>query len=526
MSGNRKTIIQLSCFIVLCFAATMIFNGCADKSCSFDGKRYLPTPSPVSVPPNDAAFDAMFFKNYGVNPFIDTDDDNLSTFAVDTDTGSYTMCRNYLNRNSLPPDEAVRVEEFLNYFDYGYMPPSDEKAFAIHLEGAPSKFGQNNKYHMLRIGIKGREISATDRKPANLTFVIDVSGSMSREDRLGLVKETLHLLVEQLRPTDRIAIVVYGSSAKVVLNPTDTESKFGKQRILAAIDALTPSGVTNAEEGITLGYDVAEKMMGNGDEINRVILCSDGVANVGKTGPKSIFKQIERQTKKGIFLSAIGFGMGNYNDVLMEQLGDKGNGHYAYVDSLDEARRVFVENLTGTLQVIAKDVKIQVDFNEEVVARYRLLGYENRDVADKDFRNDKVDGGEIGSGHSVTALYEIKFVEQPKTGSIATLRIRYKEPEGDMASEVARTITLSDFSKSFEAASPQFRLAAGVAEFAEIARKSYWAQGSSFSDVLKVLSAIDERNEDTSELLALVKKATKLNSEPVEITKRNEETDD
>ena len=529
MQANRKKIAGLLYPVAVFCAVALILNGCScdqacDKSCDKKAPcnitaRYMNQWGECEIPedmrpPNDAAYDAMFFKNYGVNPFIDTDDDNLSTFAIDTDTGSYTVCRNYLNRGSLPPDEAVRVEEFVNYFDYDYTSP-DDKAFAIHLEGAPSKFGLNDKYYLLRVGIKGREISAAERKPANLTFVIDVSGSMQREDRLGLVKKTLRLLVEQLRPSDQIAIVIYGSTARVVLDPSDVESRSSKKRVLEAIDSLQPSGCTNAEQGITLGYDVAEKMFGE-NEINRVILCSDGVANVGNTGPDSIFEQIKKQTKKGIFLSAIGFGMGNYNDVLLEQLGDKGNGHYAYVDTLDEARRVFVENLTGTLQVIAKDVKIQVDFNKNVVARYRLLGYENRDVADEDFRDDKVDGGEIGSGHSVTALYEIKFVAKPQKGPVATLRVRYKQPNEDVAQEVAREITVHDFAPSFDKATPQFQLAAAVAEFAEVARKSYWAQGSSYADVLKALTRIGSNDKDVAELCELVRKAEKLNSEPVE----------
>ncbi|RKX28454.1 MAG: VWA domain-containing protein, partial [Candidatus Zixiibacteriota bacterium] len=357
---------------------------------------------------NGEAFDAMFFKNYGVNPFVDTEDDNLSTFAIDVDDASYIMTRSYFDRGYLPPNEAVRIEEFINHFDYNYNPPR-EAAFQVYCEGASSKFGCKN-CRLLKIGIKGQEIQPEDRKPANLIFVVDVSGSMSREDRLGLVRKSLRLLIDELTPNDRVGIVVYGSSGRVVLEPTSLEEKF---KIEHAIEQLVPSGATNAEEGLKLGYEMAMKHFAP-DRINRIILCSDGVANVGRTGPDDILKQIKEYANKGITLTAVGFGMGNFNDVLMEKLGNKGNGSYAYVDKLPEARRVFVENLTGMLQVIARDVKIQVEFDPEVVRSYRLLGYENRDVDDNKFRDDKEDGGEIGAGHEVTALYEIKLhTERP-----------------------------------------------------------------------------------------------------------------
>ena len=358
-----------------------------------------------TTPPNGEDVDAMFFKTYGVNPFVDTEDDNLSTFAIDVDTGSYTVCRRYLQDGHLPPKEAVRVEEFVNYFNYDYPAPREDN-FAVFFEAMPWQFGQQRKNtHLMRIGLKAMEIPDEYRKPAILTFVIDVSGSMNREDRLGLVKQSLKMLIDKLRPEDQIGIAVYGSRGREVLPHTGLENK---QRILKAIRSLESEGSTNAEEGIRIGYDMAEEAFADG-YINRVILCSDGVANVGNTGPEEIFKQIKSRADKGITLSALGFGMGNYNDVLMEQLGDKGNGYYAYIDTLDDAKRLF-SNLTGALQVVARDVKIQVDFNPDVVRSYRLIGYENRDVADVDFRNDQVDGGEIGAGHATTALYELKLL--------------------------------------------------------------------------------------------------------------------
>jgi Ca-activated chloride channel family protein len=467
--------------------------------------------------PNDQAFDSMFFEHYGVNPFIDTEDDHLSTFAMDVDTASYTVARRYVNEGYLPPKEAIRVEEFINYFPQSYPgPEEDEGAFAIHLEGAPSAFGGEN-YYLLRIGIQGKRIADEDRKDAVLTFVIDVSGSMDRENRLGLVKRALRLLVDELRPTDQVGIVVYGSNAYPILEPTRAGDK---ERILRAIDRLQSEGSTYAEAGLREGYRMASRAYEPG-AINRVILCSDGVANVGETGADGILKVIAEHADGDITLSTVGFGLGNYNDVLMEQLADKGNGNYAYVDTLDEARRIFVENLTGTLQVIARDSKIQIDFNPEVISRYRLLGYENRAVADEDFRNDEVDAGEVGAGHSVTALYEIKFQKGAEgdeaMGRALTVHVRYQDPDDSRVREVAREFWRDEFQARFEEASPMFRLTAAVAEYAEILRESYWAQESDLNTVLAVaqfaggaLAADEALEKEVAEFVWLVAKAKNL----------------
>ena len=344
---------------------------------------------------NGEPYDATFFENYGTNPFIDTEDDHLSTFALDVDTASYTVIRRFLRDGNWPDKDAVRVEEVINYFDWRYADP-EEGAFSLHLEGAPSPFG-GDKYWLVKIGVQGRHINTEQRQDAMLTFVIDVSGSMAAENRLGMVKRALHLLVNELRSSDRVAIVVYGSDARMVLPPTRASNS---ETILEAIDRLEPEGATNAAAGLQMAYQVASEAYREG-EINRLILCSDGVANVGVTGADEILATIERFARRNIALSTVGFGMGNFNDVMMEQLADKGNGNYAYVDTLEEARRIFVENLTGTLQTIARDAKMQVEFNPQVVSRYRLLGYENRDVADQDFRNDKVDAGEVGARPAV-----------------------------------------------------------------------------------------------------------------------------
>ena len=478
--------------------------------------------------PNDEAFDSMFFRNYGVNPFIATDEDALSTFAVDVDTGSYTLARNYLERGELPPADAVRVEEFVNFFPQDY-PRFGNDDFRILIDGAPSPFGPG--YQLLRIGLKGRDIAVRDRKPAQLTFVIDVSGSMSREDRLELVKRALGLLVHELRKEDRVGIVVYGSQGRVLLDPVAVGGRggdSGSRRILEAIEQLRPDGSTNAEEGLRLGYEMARRGYRPG-AINRVVLCSDGVANVGRTGPESILAQVRTEADRGIQLTTIGFGMGNYNDVLMEQLADRGDGNHYYVDRLEEAQRVLVESLTGTLQTIAKDAKVQVEFDSTRVLRYRLIGFENRDVADRDFRNDKVDAGEIGGGHEVSALYEVKLAPGVTQGTIATVRLRYARPDQEGAGapqvrEMERRFSVGDLNRRFEDAAPRFRMDAAVAEFAEILRGSYWAKEGRLSDVLSVARSAAGRLHDdaTAEFVSLVEKAAALKAQS-QPEKRGEE---
>ena len=457
-------------------------------------------------------YNDVFFKGSGTNPFIDTEDDPFSTFGMDVDTASYTIMRRFLRDELLPPSEAVRVEEFVNAFDYNYTPPTDE-AFAVHLEGAPSRFGEGKRLQLLRIGIQGRVIPDTDRKDAILTFVIDVSGSMGMENRLGLVKRALTLLLGQLRPEDKVGIVVYGTNARVVLPHTGIVNR---EHILTAIRALAPEGATNAEAGLRMGYKLALQNS-KPDCINRVILCSDGVANVGQTGSDEILKEIRTYVKEGVTLTTVGFGMGNYNDILMEQLANKGNGSYAYVDTLNEAKRVFVENLTGTLQIIAKDAKIQVAFNPETVSRFRLLGYENRRLAHEDFRNDTVDAGEVGAGHSVTALYEIKLHENAD-GKLATVSIRHENPDTGNVTEVNTSISTDALKGSFEETTPTFQLAASVAEFAEILRGSFWAQEGSLEIVRETLERVlphihaktREHRARNEELLSLVRKAQRF----------------
>jgi Ca-activated chloride channel family protein len=455
-------------------------------------------PSPV---PQD-----NYFQYYGLNPFEDPREDHLSTFSLDVDTASYSVARRYVTDGNLPPPDAVRVEEFVNYFDAGYPSPSDI-AFAIYADGAPSPFHTDGS-HILRFGIQGYQVLEEERKPASLTFVIDISGSMDLENRLGLVKQSLQLLVERLRPTDTVSIVVYGSNAYVALTPTSGEDR---QRILDTIYSLRTDGATNAEAGLRLGYQLAYQAMRPG-AINRVILCSDGVANVGETGPEAILESIRGYADTGITLTTVGFGMGNFNDVLMEQLADNGDGHYAYIDDLDEAQKLFVEDLTSTLQVIARDAKVQVDFNPQVVSRYRLIGYENRAVADQDFRNDAVDAGEIGAGHSVTALYAVIF-NPGAQGRIATVQLRWQDPESLAVHEINGNYNTWDLSPTFESAAPRYQLVVVVTQYAELLRLSPWAAGSSIGQVLQHavrVSGLIPNDQDVAELASLVSRASQI----------------
>jgi len=443
-------------------------------------------------PPNGEQIELMYFEHTGVNPFVATEDDSLSTFAVDVDNASWTVARNYLKRGIMPPKDAIRVEEFVNAFDPGWKKHSDD-VFRIHSDGATSRFGEG--YHLLRVGLAGKTLGDEDRKAANLIFVIDISGSMNRENRLGAVKKSLHLLLNELGEGDRVGLVVYGSKGEIRLEPTDISRR---EVIMQAIDGLISNGSTNVYEGLELAYDLARKNY-EPAKVNRLILCSDGVANNGaSTEAEKILSLVRKASDEGITISTIGFGMGNYNDVMMEKLANKGDGNYYYVDRQEEAERVFQENLTGMLQTIAREVKVQVEFDPRVVKRWRLLGYENRDVADRDFRNDAVDAGEVGVGHQVTALYELKLASSPggpeREGPairVGTVRLRYEAPAHDTAragqvEEIEQTILLSQFASDFASATVRMRAQAVAAEFAEILKGSFWAKESRLVDLVPV----------------------------------------
>jgi len=484
------------------------------------------------------------FKAFGVNPFFSAAERPFSTFAIDVDTAAYTLARNYMLQGLLPPAEAVRTEEFVNFFDYGYEAPR-HGLFKVYAEWAPSKFGRG--LQMLKIGVKGRRLGREEQRPATLTFVIDSSGSMDKPDRLGLAKKSLRMLVERLGPRDRIAIVQFDSHARLVLEHTPASDK---QKILQAIDAVQCGGSTNLEEGMRRAYEVASQGFAGGAE-NRVLLLSDGVANLGTATATDILKAVESFRKQGVFLSVFGLGMGTYDDEMLETLANRGNGAYAFVDSEEEARRVFVEDMAATLNTIAADVKIQVEFNQARVARYRQLGYENRQLKKEDFRNDAVDAGEVGSGQSVTALYELEErpadskrrlgetprpTEQgpslagranrpgePGTGGmgadvIATVRVRYRRTADGKVVEMEHPVRDIARIDRFDAAPARFKLAACVAEFSEILRGSPFAAGSRFEDVARILrpAALElHLDKRVGELLRMVAGADGMSRAPL-----------
>jgi len=447
----------------------------------------------------------------------------VSTFSIDVDTGSYSNVRRFLKDGGLPRQDAVRVEEMINYFDYAYAPPRDRsQPFSVHTELAPTPW--NARTHLLRIGLQGWK-PAGALPPSNLVFLVDVSGSMQDENKLPLVKSSLKLLVNELGPRDSIALVVYAGASGVVLEPTPGDQK---AKILAALDRLEAGGSTNGAEGIQLAYAMAERAR-RSHGINRVLLATDGDFNVGMVDFEQLKDLVEEKRKSGVALSTLGFGTGNYNDQLMEQLADAGNGNYTYVDGLAEARRALVQMRAATLQTIARDVKIQVEFNPAAVAEYRLIGYENRALKREDFNNDQIDAGEIGAGHSVTALYEVALRGsggersdalryQPGDGKIdgngelAFLRLRYKAPDGDTSQLIERSITRADMAPSLAQASASLRFAASVAAFGQILRGGRYTERYGYADVLTLARAArgDDAQGWKNEFMQLVELAQDL----------------
>jgi Ca-activated chloride channel family protein len=457
------------------------------------------------------------------NPFLDVVDNPLSTFSVDVDSASYSNVRRFLNMNQLPPKDAVRIEEMVNYFPYDYAPPTDGKPFATHMELSVCPW--NEKHQLLRIAIKGQEIAQDKRPPSNLVFLLDVSGSMDDPRKLPLVKRSMKALLEKLGENDRVAIVVYAGSSGLVLSSTPATEK---ARIAQAIDELSPGGSTNGAQGVELAYAMAKDNFIK-DGTNRVILCTDGDFNVGVTDQGSLTRLIEDKAKSGVFLSVLGFGMGNTKDSTMEKLADKGNGNYAYIDTFNEARKVLVEQMAGTLVTIAKDVKLQLEFNPAKVASYRLIGYENRMLAKEDFNNDMKDAGEIGAGHTVTALYELvpasegsagetsvdalkyqKPSEKVSSDEMLTLKLRFKPPTGDKSDLIE--FVLRDSAKPFSQSSKEFQFASAVAGFGMILRDSPH-KGSLTLDAVAEIAA-SSKGEDASgyrgEFVELVAKAKTL----------------
>jgi Ca-activated chloride channel family protein len=479
-------------------------TGAGPRPIVIGGDRAPIEPTSVAEQPVPTPVDTTF-RDYGVNPFVDPLRDRLSTFALDVDTASYAVARKYINAGILPPYEAIRAEEFVNYFVQDYAVPR-ENAFGIYADGAPSPFHGDDSY-LMRVGVQGYDVPESERKPASLTFVIDVSGSMDMDNRLGLVKRSLQLLVDRLRPSDSVSIVVFGDTARVVLYPT---SGADKDHILSAIYSLAPEGSTNTEAGLQLGYQMAaQSYLPSG--INRVILCSDGVGNVGATDPIALINGVKGTAQDDVMLTTIGFGMDNYNDVMLEQLANKGNGFYAYVDTLEEARKMFINRLTNSLQAIAKDAKVLIEFNPDVVASYRLIGYENRAVADQDFRDERVDAGELNAGHNATAIYQVHL--RPNTsGKLATVFLRWQNPDTRQVEELAGDINTWDLAASFEQTSPRFQMNATVAQFAEILRKSPYATTSlhELSNAAWQVARLLPSDADVQEFAQLVQRASTL----------------
>ena len=468
----------------------------------------VPTPKPAETTiaaPQPEAPGSEAYKDYGINPFTDPRADRFSTFAIDVDTASYAIGRRKLVEGALPPFASVRAEEYLNAFDYRYDAPKTG-AFSVHLAAAPSPFTQG--HHILRVGIQGKRVSAAERKPVHLVYLVDTSGSMQAEDKIGLAKKSLRLLTASLRPGDTVALCTYAGSVREVLAPTGLEQR---ERILSAIEELSAGGSTAMSSGIDLAYQLASRTRVAG-HVNRVVVLSDGDANVGPTSHEEILRTIRAHRAQGITLSTVGFGMGNYKDTMMEQLADSGDGNYSYVDSEAEARKLFSDEVSGMLEVIARDVKIQVEMDPSVVKTYRLIGYENRDVADKDFRNDKVDAGEIGSGHDVTAVYEVVLTRTDT--SPVTVRVRHKAPLGsDVASESTFRMAPESIYASFDAAPESLRFATAVAGFAEILRQSPHARAWNLATVERIADAAAAGSAERLELVQLAHRARNLSGE-------------
>jgi Ca-activated chloride channel family protein len=436
------------------------------------------------------------------NPFLEAARAPLSTFSIDVDTASYSNTRRFLTEGRLPPRDAVRIEELVNYFTYDYPQPDGQTPFSVTAEVADCPW--NTQHKLVQIGLQGKKVAQEDLPPANLVFLLDVSGSMNEPDKLPLVKSSLRTLASQLTARDRVAVVVYAGASGLVLPSTP-----GDQRgeIVSALERLQAGGGTNGGSGIRLAYRVAEENFIRGGT-NRVVLATDGDFNVGLTGDDELVRLIKEKRRGGVFLSVLGFGTGNLNDSMMEKLADKGNGNYAYIDTEAEARKALGEQVAGTLATIAKDVKIQVEFNPRLVAGYRLIGYENRLLADKDFNDDTKDAGEIGAGHTVTALYEVvpagQRVENPgvdelkysrpaeasqgaNASELLTVKLRYKEPEGDVSRPL--NVGVPDRQASYRNASDNFKFAAAVAEFGLLLRDSRYKGQSSYGNAAELARA-------------------------------------
>jgi len=484
---------------------------------------------PQREPGNTEAYDRITD-----NEFLAVHDQPLSTFSIDVDTASYANMRRFLDGGSLPPKDAVRIEELLNYFEYDYPQPKGDDPFSVNVEVAPAPW--NPKHLLAKIGLKGREIAPEKRPPMNLVFLLDVSGSMDEPNKLPLVRQSMKMLVGRLKAEDRVAIVVYAGASGMALPSTPASHK---KEIEAAIDSLTPGGSTNGAAGIQLAYDIAKANFIK-DGVNRVIQCTDGDFNVGVTNQGDLLRMVEEKAKSGVFLTELGFGMGNYKDSTLEKLADKGNGNYGYVDTEREAKKLLVDQLGGTLVTIAKDVKIQVEFNPAQVGAYRLIGYENRLLAAQDFNDDKKDAGEIGAGHTVTALYELTPVgdnggasgidplkyQRPvlhdkdnvgaASNELMTVKLRYKQPDGDTSKLIEQPVENPNHERALPKPDHDFQFAAAVAELGMLLRESPYKGDATW----KTASDLAEDGLGTDpqgyrhEFLKLIQRAQQISEAP------------
>jgi len=479
--------------------------------------------APCCPPPRypTEPLDRENYAQIDTNPVRLVSDHPVSTFSVDVDTGAYSNLRRILNEGRLPPTDAVRIEELINYFDYTYSRPENPALpFSVNTELAAAPWNPDRR--LLQVGIRGYDVPAAERKAANLVFLVDVSGSMQAPNKLSLLKRAMRLLTRQLNAGDRVSLVVYAGAAGVVLEPTPGDQH---AKIEAALERVTAGGSTNGAGGIRAAYAMARQAYVD-DGINRILIATDGDFNVGTVNFGQLVDLVKREREAGVSLTTLGFGAGNYNDQLMEQIADAGNGNHAYIDTLNEARKVLVEQLSGTLQTIARDVKIQVEFNPAVVAEYRLIGYENRVLRREDFNNDRIDAGEIGAGHTVTALYELTLVDSDvrlvdplrygrpqrpaaaKGGEAAFVRLRYKQPDGDRSRLIEQPVAWP----ADAPASDELRFAAAVAAFGQLLRGGEYLGDYDYEDVLKL--AAGARGADPQgyrgEFLGLVKLADSL----------------
>jgi Ca-activated chloride channel family protein len=530
--GNRRFLASL------CLATIVLVSSCSTNDSRRDGGPAGVAPvSTTSANVGTARLEtyaeqrepsvegAESYSSIDENPFLEAGRAPLSTFSIDVDTASYSNVRRYLNEGQLPPKDAVRIEELINYFPYEYPQPTANSPFSVTTEVTDCPW--DSKHRLVQIGLQGRRIASENLPPANLVFLIDVSGSMNDPRKLPLVKASLRTLAEQLTARDRVAMVVYAGTSGLVLPSTAGDQT---NSILQAIDKLEAGGSTNGGQGIQLAYRVAQDNFIQGG-VNRVILASDGDFNVGITSETDLVRLIEEKRQAGVFLSVLGYGRGNLKDSTMEKLADKGNGNYAYIDNLREARKVLGEQASGTLVTIAKDVKIQVEFNPRQVAGYRLIGYENRLLKDEDFNDDTKDAGEIGAGHTVTALYEIvpagqkvenpgidelkyQQVPAPSDGSfgneLMTVKLRYKAPDGDDSRLLS--VAVADTAASYQNASNNLKFASAVAQFGMLLRDSRYKGQASYDSALELArsSAGADLRGYRSEFVELLEKTKTL----------------